>query len=95
MIRFKKFEQNEYAILIRNGKVVKAGVGMAVIYDTRLCGVLVMPTTAFNQSAAFDDIQSITDDFCGLFHLVSLLEPLAFIFHGANASISSGIVPIF
>ena len=58
MIRFKKFEQNEYAILIRNGKVVKAGVGMAVIYDTRLCGVLVMPTTAFNQSAAFDDIQT-------------------------------------
>lgn len=60
-IRYRKFEPGEYVMQVRNGKTLREGPGLAVLYNTRRSSVLAVPTTAIDADFAFEDI--LTADF--------------------------------
>lgn len=60
-IKYKKFEPTEYVMKIKKGQIVKKGLGLSFFYDTMTTSMIVIPTTAFDASFAFDDI--MTSDF--------------------------------
>ncbi|MCM1468029.1 MAG: SPFH domain-containing protein [Alistipes sp.] len=60
-IRYKKFEQTEYVMKIKKGKIVQQGPGLAFFYNTMTTSLMVFPATAFDTPFAYDDI--ITSDF--------------------------------
>ncbi len=63
-ISFKKFEPTEYVMRIKKGKVIQEGIGLSFFYNTMNTSMLVLPTTAFDASFAFDEI--MTADFQGI-----------------------------
>ena len=60
-IRFQKFEPGNYIMLLRNGKVVKEGQGLAVWINSRRTGVIQIPATACDEPFSFDEL--ITADY--------------------------------
>ena len=61
MIKYRKFRPTEYVMLFEGGKIIKQGTGLSFFYNTYKNGIVVMPSTAMDESFAFDDI--ITSDF--------------------------------
>ena len=60
-IKYKKFEPTEYVMKVKRGKIVQKGVGLSFFYNTMTTSMMVVPTTAFDASFAFDYI--MTSDF--------------------------------
>ena len=58
---FKKFRPNDYVMVIRNGAVVREGIGLSVLYNNMTTNLVVAPSTAFDGSFAFDDL--VTSDY--------------------------------
>lgn len=56
-----KFQPNEYVLVMKNGKVVKQGVGLSFFCNTLNTGMSVVPTVSFDTFFAFDDV--LTSDF--------------------------------
>ena len=59
-----KFQPNEYVLVMKNGKVVKQGVGLSFFCNTLNTGMSVVPTVSFDTFFAFDDL--LTSDFQGI-----------------------------
>lgn len=60
-IRFRKFQPNDYVMVIKDGDVVKRGLGLSVLYSSMRTNILVVPATAFDGAFAFDEL--VTSDF--------------------------------
>lgn len=60
-IRYKKFESTDYVIKVKKGSIVDCGPGLSFFYNTMTTSMMVIPTTAFDTSFAYDDI--MTADF--------------------------------
>ena len=60
-IRFRKFQPADYVRVIRNGKAVKEGSGLTLLYNDINTSILVIPATALDAAFAFDDL--ITADY--------------------------------
>ena len=58
---YKKFQPNEYVMAVKNGNVVKEGLGISVLYNNMFTDVLVIPTSAFDGDFAFDEL--VTNDY--------------------------------
>lgn len=56
-----KFQPNEYVLVMKNGKVIKQGVGLSFFCNTLSTGMSVVPTVSFDTFFAFDDV--LTSDF--------------------------------
>lgn len=59
-----KFQPNEYVLVMKNGKVVKQGVGLSFFCNTLNTGMSVVPAVSFDTFFAFDDL--LTSDFQGI-----------------------------
>ena len=59
-----KFQPNEYVLVMKNGKVIKQGVGLSFFCNTLSTGMSVVPTVSFDTFFAFDDV--LTSDFQGI-----------------------------
>ena len=59
-----KFQPNEYVLVMKNGKVIKQGVGLSFFCNTLSTGMSVVPTVPFDTFFAFDDV--LTFDFQGI-----------------------------
>ena len=59
-----KFQPNEYVLVMKNGKVIKQGVGLSFFCNTLSTGMSVVPTVSFDTFFAFDDV--LTFDFQGI-----------------------------
>ena len=64
-IKYRKFQPAEYVMKVRNGKVLREGMGLSFFYNTRNTAILSIPTTAIDTAFAFDDI--MTQDFQSCF----------------------------
>ena len=60
-IRYRKFQPSEYVMAVKKGKVIRQGLGLAVLYNTMRTSLQVVPATESDVSFAFDDI--LTSDF--------------------------------
>ena len=60
-MKFKKFKPNDYVMVIKNGKVVKEGLGLSLFYNDMTTNIMVAPSTAFDGAFAFDDL--VTSDY--------------------------------
>lgn len=60
-IRYKKFESTDYVIKVKKGSILDRGPGLSFFYNTMTTSMMVIPTTAFDTSFAYDDI--MTADF--------------------------------
>ncbi len=60
-IIFRKFDPNEYVMVVKKGEVVTEGKGIAVWYNSLTTNIISIPVTAFDGAFAFDEI--ITSDF--------------------------------
>ena len=60
-LRFRKFQPTDYVMAIKNGKTVKKGSGLALLYNDFYTSILVAPTMAFDGAFAFDDL--VTADY--------------------------------
>ncbi len=60
-MKYKKFKPNDYVMVIKNGKVVKEGPGLSVLFNELTTNIMVVPSTAFDGTFAFDDI--VTGDY--------------------------------
>ena len=58
---FKKFKPNDYVMVVKNGKVVREGLGLSVLYNDLTTNIMVAPSTAFDGTFAFDDV--VTSDY--------------------------------
>ena len=56
-----KFQPNEYVLVMKNGKVIKQGIGLSFFCNTLNTGMSVVPTVSFDTFFAFDDV--LTSDF--------------------------------
>lgn len=59
-----KFQPNEYVLVMKNGKVVKQGIGLSFFCNTLNTGMSVVPTESFDTFFAFDEV--LTSDFQGI-----------------------------
>lgn len=59
-----KFQPNEYVLVMKNGKVVKQGIGLSFFCNTLNTGMSVVPTVSFDTFFAFDEV--LTSDFQGI-----------------------------
>ena len=60
-IRYRKFEPVEYVMVVRGGKVVREGPGLAVFYSTKRTSLVTVPSTVLDADFVFNDI--LTADF--------------------------------
>ena len=60
-MRFKKFNPNEYVMVVKKGQVVKEGLGLSVLFNELSTSIMVVPSTAFDGEFAFDDL--VTSDY--------------------------------
>ena len=54
-MKFKKFSPNDYVMVVKNGKIVKQGLGLSLFYNELTTNIMVAPSTAFDGAFAFDD----------------------------------------
>ena len=59
-----KIQPNEYVLVMKNGKVVKQGIGLSFFCNTLNTGMSVVPTVSFDTFFAFDEV--LTSDFQGI-----------------------------
>ena len=64
-MRFKKFKPNDYVMVVKDGQVVKEGIGLSVLYNELTTNIMVAPSTAFDGTFAFDDL--VTKDYQRVF----------------------------
>lgn len=57
-IVYRKFEPTEYVMKVQRGVTVKRGKGLSFFYNTMTTSLVVIPTTAFDSSFAFDDLMT-------------------------------------
>lgn len=60
-MRFKKFNPNEYVMVVKKGQVVKEGLGLSVLFNELSTSIMVVPSTAFDGEFAFDEL--VTSDY--------------------------------
>ena len=60
-MKFKKFMPNDYVMVVKNGEIVREGIGLSVLYNELTTNIMVAPSTAFDGSFAFDDL--VTSDY--------------------------------
>ena len=60
-MKFKKFSPNDYVMVVKNGKIVKQGLGLSLFYNELTTNIMVAPSTAFDGAFAFDDL--VTSDY--------------------------------
>ena len=60
-MKLKKFKPTDYVKVIKNGKVIKEGLGVSVFYNNLTTNIMVVPSTAFDGAFAFDDV--VTSDY--------------------------------
>ncbi len=60
-MKFKKFSPNDYVMVVKNGKIVKQGLGLSLLYNELTTNIMVAPSTAFDGAFAFDDL--VTSDY--------------------------------
>ncbi len=60
-MKFKKFSPNDYVMVVKNGKVVREGLGLSLFYNELTTNIMVAPSTAFDGAFAFDDL--VTSDY--------------------------------
>lgn len=60
-LRHRNFQSTQYVVVVRNGKVVKSGLGLGFFYNSLTTSIKVIPSTTFDTNYAFDDIT--TKDF--------------------------------
>ena len=60
-MKFKKFNPNDYVMVVKNGKIVKQGLGLSLFYNELTTNIMVAPSTAFDGAFAFDDL--VTSDY--------------------------------
>ncbi|WP_026513167.1 SPFH domain-containing protein [Butyrivibrio sp. LB2008] len=60
-MKLKKFKPTDYVKVIKNGKVIKEGLGLSVFYNNLTTNIMVAPSTAFDGAFAFDDV--VTSDY--------------------------------
>lgn len=60
-IAYRKFDPTEYVMKVKKGKIVQQGLGLSFFFHTMTESMMVVPTTAFDASFAFNDI--MTADF--------------------------------
>ena len=60
-MKFIKFKPNDYVMVIKNGTVVREGLGLSVLYNDLTTNIMVAPSTAFDGAFAFDDV--VTGDY--------------------------------
>lgn len=56
-----KFQPNEYVLVMKNGKVIRQGIGLSFFCNTLNTGMSVVPTVSFDTFFAFNDV--LTSDF--------------------------------
>lgn len=61
IMRFKKFNPNEYVMVVKKGQVVKEGLGLSVLFNELSTSIMVVPSTAFDGEFAFDEL--VTSDY--------------------------------
>lgn len=60
-MKFKKFNPNDYVMVIKKGEIVKEGLGLSVFFNELNTSITVVPTTAFDDSFNFDEL--VTSDY--------------------------------
>ena len=60
-MKFKKFNPNDYVMVVKNGKIVRQGLGLSLFYNELTTNIMVAPSTAFDGAFAFDDL--VTSDY--------------------------------
>lgn len=60
-MKFKKFMPNDYVMVVKNGEIVREGIGLSVLYNELTTNIMVAPSTAYDGSFAFDD--PVTSDY--------------------------------
>ena len=60
-MKFVKFSPNDYVMVVKNGNVVKEGIGLSLFYNEMTTNIMVAPSTAFDGTFAFDDL--VTSDY--------------------------------
>ena len=60
-MKFKKFNPNDYVMVVKNGEIVRQGLGLSLFYNELTTNIMVAPSTAFDGSFAFDDL--VTSDY--------------------------------
>ncbi|MBE5827263.1 MAG: hypothetical protein E7307_11570 [Butyrivibrio sp.] len=60
-MKFKKFDPNDYVMVVKNGKIVRQGLGLSLFYNELTTNIMVAPSTAFDGTFAFDDL--VTSDY--------------------------------
>ena len=51
-MKFKKFSPNDYVMVVKNGKIVKQGLGLSLFYNELTTNIMVAPSTAFDGAFA-------------------------------------------
>ncbi|MBR1507912.1 MAG: hypothetical protein IJ619_07915 [Eubacterium sp.] len=64
-IVYKKFQNSDYVILVKKGKVINEGKGLTVLCDDMRTNIEVVPAIAYDGAFGFEDI--ITADFQSVF----------------------------
>lgn len=64
-MKYRKFDPNEYVMVIKNGRTVRQGPGLSVLYNEFTTNLMVAPSSAFDGAFAFDEI--ITKDYQSVF----------------------------
>lgn len=57
-IIYKNFEPTNYVMIVKKGKVIQQGVGLSFFYNTLATSVVVLPTTAYDDSFAFENVMT-------------------------------------
>jgi uncharacterized membrane protein YqiK len=52
---------NDYVMVVKNGNVIREGIGLSVFYNELTTNIMVAPSTAFDGNFAFDD--PVTSDY--------------------------------
>ena len=60
-MKFKKFSPNDYVMVVKNGEIVRQGLGLSLFYNELTTNIMVAPSTAFDGPFAFDDL--VTSDY--------------------------------
>ena len=60
-MRFKKFNPNEYVLVVKKGQIVKEGLGLSLWFNELSTSIMVVPSTAYDGEFAFDEL--VTSDY--------------------------------
>lgn len=55
-IRYRKFGPGEYVLQVKDGRTVRQGLGLAVLYSTKRSSLLAVPATALDAQLLLEDL---------------------------------------